>query len=157
MSTGITGRPLHYPLPLPVTGDVLPRTRGRSRMGGPRGRVEQRRACSAARSRGMTRVLVIGAGHNGLVAAVHLAAAGLGATVLEHAPGIGGASSSVPSARPGFGHDHCAGFAPMAAVSPAIGELGLERDGLEWITPDAVAAHPFPDGTAFTLRRDVGA
>ena len=51
----------------------------------------------------MTRVLVVGAGHNGLVAAIHLAAHGLDVTVLEHAPRPGGASTSrrdAPRLRP---------------------------------------------------------
>ena len=100
----------------------------------------------------MTRVIVIGAGHTGLVAAIRLAAAGLDVTVLEHAPAIGGASSSIE--RDGFVFDHCAGFAPTAAVSPAIRELGLE---LEWVNPAVVSAHPFPDGTAIALHRDLAA
>jgi phytoene dehydrogenase-like protein len=105
----------------------------------------------------MTRVVIVGAGHNGLVAAIRLAAAGLDVTVLEHAPRIGGATASVESTLPGYVHDHCATFVPTAAVSPAIQALELERDGLEWIVPDVVAAHPFDDGSAIALHRDVAA
>jgi phytoene dehydrogenase-like protein len=99
-------------------------------------------------------VVVVGAGHNGLVAAIHLAAAGLDVTVLEHADRIGGAASSVQTTLPGFVHDHCAGFAPTAAVSPAIRELELDVD---WVDPPVVVAHPFDDGSAIALHRDVGA
>ncbi|HEU4657697.1 MAG TPA: NAD(P)/FAD-dependent oxidoreductase [Capillimicrobium sp.] len=105
----------------------------------------------------MARVLVIGAGHNGLVAGIHLAAAGLDVTVLEHAPRPGGASSSTEATLPGFVHDHCAGFCPVTAASPAIRELELERDGLEWVDPPVAMAHPFADGTAIALHRDVEA
>ncbi|MEA2305296.1 MAG: hypothetical protein QOH43_2576 [Solirubrobacteraceae bacterium] len=101
------------------------------------------------------RVLVIGSGHNGLVCAVHLAEAGLDVEVLEHAPRYGGASSSGEVTLPGFVHDHCAGFNPMTVVSPAIRELELERDGLEWVGGPDVMAHPFEDGTSIVLHRDV--
>jgi phytoene dehydrogenase-like protein len=103
------------------------------------------------------RALVIGAGHNGLVAAIHLAAHGLEVTVLEHAPLPGGATSSTQLTLPGFVHDHCAGFVPMAAASPAIRELELQRDGLVWIDPPHVMAHPFDDGSAIALHRNVDA
>jgi phytoene dehydrogenase-like protein len=105
----------------------------------------------------MKRVLVIGAGHNGLVAAIHLAAHGVEVTVLEHAPRPGGATSSTQLTLPGFVHDHCAGFVPMAAASQAIRELSLEQDGLVWIDPPDVMAHPFEDGSAIALHRDVDA
>src|SRR5687768_9179580 len=101
------------------------------------------------------RAIVIGAGHNGLVAAIELAAHGLDVTVLEHAATPGGASRSNAATRPGFVHDTCAAFVPMAAASPAIQDLALERDGLEWIVPDTVLAHPFEDGSAIALHRDV--
>jgi phytoene dehydrogenase-like protein len=103
------------------------------------------------------RVVVIGAGHNGLIAAVHLARAGVDVTVLEHAPRPGGASSSTAATLPGFVHDHCAGFVPLAAASPAILELELERHGLSWITPPTPMAHPFEDGSAIALHRDLDA
>ena len=86
------------------------------------------------------RVVVVGAGSTGLVCAIHLARAGLDVTVLEHAPGPGGASSSVEATLPGFVHDHCAGFLPYdrcfagdprarargrgASVDPARGDHG---------------------------------
>src|SRR3954470_17576444 len=101
----------------------------------------------------MTRVLVIGAGHNGLVAGVHRAAPGLDVPVLEHPPQPGGASRSAESTLPGFVHDHCAGFVPMTAASPAMRELELDID---WVNPSTVVAHPFDDGTAIALHRDVG-
>ncbi|HET8756809.1 MAG TPA: NAD(P)/FAD-dependent oxidoreductase, partial [Solirubrobacteraceae bacterium] len=102
----------------------------------------------------MTRVLVVGAGHNGLVAAIHLAAAGLEVTVLEQAAAPGGATASGQVTLPGFVHDSCAGFAPMAFVTPAISELGLS---VEWVDPPVVMAHPFDDGSAIALHRDVAA
>ncbi|HEV7493995.1 NAD(P)/FAD-dependent oxidoreductase [Baekduia sp.] len=104
----------------------------------------------------MTRVLVIGAGHNGLVAAIQLAAAGVDVTVLEGAARPGGATSSSACTLPGFIHDDHAAFVPMTVASPAMRELELEREGLRWVTPATVMAHPFEDGTAVALRRDVG-
>jgi phytoene dehydrogenase-like protein len=103
------------------------------------------------------RALVIGAGHNGLVAAIHLAGHGIEVTVLEHAPRPGGATCSTQLTLPGFVHDHCAAFVPMAAASPAIRELNLEQDGLVCIDPPHVMAHPFEDGSAIALHRDVDA
>jgi phytoene dehydrogenase-like protein len=105
----------------------------------------------------MTRVLVIGAGHNGLIAALTLAGHGLEVTVLEHGPLAGGATRSTQVTLPGFVHDDCAAFVPMAAASPAIRELELERDGLKLIDPPHVMAHPFADGSAIALERDVAA
>lgn len=105
----------------------------------------------------MRRALVIGAGHNGLVAAIHLAACGLDVTVLEQSARPGGATASGAATLPGFVHDHCAGFVPMAVASPAMRELELEREGVVWIDPPHVMAHPFDDGTALALHRDVDA
>ncbi len=101
------------------------------------------------------RVVVIGAGSNGLVAAIHLARAGLDVTVLEHAPRPGGASSSVEATLSGYVHDHCAGFNPMTVASPAMRELELEAEGLRWVWPDAIMAHPFEDGAAIALHHDL--
>lgn len=100
------------------------------------------------------RVVVVGAGHNGLVAGIHLASAGLDVTVLEHAPRPGGGCSSGEATLPGFVHDHCAGFVPLTVASPAMRELELDVD---WVTPPVVMAHPFDDGTAAVLHRDADA
>ena len=75
-------------------------------------------------------------------------------TVLEHAATPGGATSSGEVTLPGFVHDHCAAFAPMAVISPAMRELELD---VEWVDPPVVMAHPFDDGTALALHRDPAA
>ncbi len=103
------------------------------------------------------RVIVIGGGHNGLVAAGRVAAAGEDVTVLEHGPRIGGATSSSELTLPGFVHDHCAGFVPMTAASPVMRALDLEADGVEWVWPEAIMAHPFADGTAIALHHGLDA
>jgi phytoene dehydrogenase-like protein len=99
--------------------------------------------------------VVVGAGCSGLVCAIHLARAGLSVTVLEHAAAPGGGAVSVEATLPGFIHDHCAGFNPMTVASPAMRELELEAEGVRWISPSAIMAHPFEDGTAIALHRDL--
>src|SRR5919202_78216 len=74
-------------------------------------------------------VVVIGAGHNGLVAAANLARAGLRTVVLEANPTIGGAVRSGEGTLPGFRHDLYSAFYPLFPVGP-IGQLPLERYGL---------------------------
>src|SRR3954463_10404797 len=101
------------------------------------------------------RVLVVGGGHNGLVCACTLAERGVPVTMLEHSPHPGGGVYSAEPGLPGFVHDHCAGFMPVALASPAMQAMELERYGVEWIAPDSVMAHPFEDGTAIELNADV--
>src|SRR3954466_2238510 len=101
------------------------------------------------------RVLVIGAGHNGLMCGLRLAGAGVQVLVLEQAPTPGGAVASAEDTLPGFVHDVCSGFYPLTIASPAFRGLGLERHGLEWINPAVAMAHPLPGGKAMLLRRDV--
>jgi phytoene dehydrogenase-like protein len=103
------------------------------------------------------RVLVVGGGHNGLVCACTLAERGVEVTVLEHSLEAGGGVRSGEPGLPGFVHDHCAGFMPVAVASPAMQAMELESYGVEWIAPEAVMAHPFEDGTAIELNADVGA
>jgi phytoene dehydrogenase-like protein len=111
---------------------------------------------SPRRSRARRRVLIVGAGHNGLVAAIRLAAAGCDVMVLERDERPGGAVKSAYDTLPGFVHDRCAGFLPLTAASPAFDALGV-RERVEWIDPPVAMAHPFLDGTAIALHRDVGA
>jgi phytoene dehydrogenase-like protein len=55
---------------------------------------------------------------------------------------------------PGFVHDVCSSVHPMAAASPFFRELSLDQHGLQWITPDAAAAHPLDGGEAVVLYND---
>jgi phytoene dehydrogenase-like protein len=104
----------------------------------------------------MNDAVVIGAGPNGLVAANRLADAGWSVTVLEAEREPGGAVRSSAALEPGFVNDHCSAFYPLAAASPAIRSLQLERHGLEWRHGPLVLAHPAGDGTCAVLSRDIG-
>ena len=101
------------------------------------------------------RALVIGAGHHGLICAGSLAAAGWEVTVLEQGARPGGAVHSREGPLPGFVEDPCAGYFPLTRASPAFARIGLERLGVEWIDNPVVMVHPFPDGRAITLHREL--
>ena len=100
---------------------------------------------------------VIGAGPNGLAAAIVLAQAGLEVELFEAEPTIGGAVRTLDLTLPGFHHDFGSAVHPMAAGSPFFTSLPLADYGLEWIHPPAPLAHPFDDGTAIILERDLTA
>ena len=76
--------------------------------------------------------VVIGAGPNGLVAANRLADAGWETLLLEAQPDVGGAVRSDRELHPHFVQDTFSAFYPMAAASPVIRGLHLERYGLRW-------------------------
>src|SRR5436190_7207282 len=99
--------------------------------------------------------VVVGAGPNGLAAAVHLARSGASVRVLEREATAGGGSRSAELTVPGFVHDVCSAVHPFAAASPFFRELPLQEHGLELIQPPAPLAHPLDDGTAVILRRSV--
>lgn len=99
--------------------------------------------------------VVIGAGPNGLAAAIVLAQAGHCVEVHEAQPQIGGGARTLPLTLPGFLHDFGSAIHPMAAGSPFFSRLPLQRHGLEWIHPSAPLAHPLDDGTAVILERDI--
>jgi phytoene dehydrogenase-like protein len=98
---------------------------------------------------------VIGAGPNGLAAAIVLAHAGLDVDLFEAEPTVGGAARTLDLTIPGFHHDFGSAVHPMAAGSPFFNSLPLAGYGLEWIHSPAPLAHPFDDGTAITLERDL--
>jgi phytoene dehydrogenase-like protein len=98
---------------------------------------------------------VIGAGPNGLAAAIVLAQAGLEVEVFEAEPVAGGAVRTMELTLPGFHHDFGSAVHPMAAGSPFFSSLPLRENGLEWIHSPAVLAHPLDDGTAVMLERDL--
>lgn len=98
--------------------------------------------------------VVIGAGHNGLVAANLLADAGWDVVVVEASPHAGGAVRSAEITAPGFASDLYSSFYPMTAASPVIAGLHLEDHGLTWTHAPSVLAHLRPDGPAAVLYRD---
>jgi phytoene dehydrogenase-like protein len=99
--------------------------------------------------------IVVGSGPNGLAAAITLARAGCSVLVLEANATIGGGARSAELTLPGFVHDICSAVHPLAAGSPFFKPLRLERFGLSWIQPEIALAHPFDDGTAACLHRDL--
>lgn len=98
--------------------------------------------------------VVIGAGHNGLVAANLLAEAGWSVVVCEAAATAGGAIVSAEVTAPGFRTDLYSAFYPLAAASPVLTALRLEEHGLTWSHAPAVLSHVLPDGRAATIWRD---
>lgn len=103
------------------------------------------------------RASVIGAGPNGLSAAIVLAASGLDVDAYEAEPGAGGAVRTLELTLPGFRHDFGSAVHPLAAGSPFFSSLPLAAHGLEWIHGDAPLAHPLDDGSAVVLEREARA
>ncbi|HTC88206.1 MAG TPA: NAD(P)/FAD-dependent oxidoreductase [Bryobacteraceae bacterium] len=99
---------------------------------------------------------VIGAGPNGLAAAITLAQAGLQVDVFEAEAQPGGAARTMELTLPGFLHDFGSAVHPLAVGSPFFSSLPLQNYGLDWIHSPAALAHPLDDGTAVVLERDLG-
>ncbi|MFE7226836.1 phytoene desaturase family protein [Nocardioides sp. NPDC057577] len=104
----------------------------------------------------MTRTAtVVGAGPNGLAAAIVLAQRGVRVTVLEAAETIGGGTRTAELTLPGLRHDICSAIHPLGVASPLFRELKLERYGLTWRFPEIELAHPLDEGEAALLHRSV--
>ena len=99
--------------------------------------------------------VVIGAGPNGLVAAITLTRAGRRVCVLEAHDRVGGGSRSAALTEPGFVHDVCAAIHSFGVLSPAFRDLPLAEHGLEWIEPDVPLAHPLDGGRVAVAYRSV--
>lgn len=95
--------------------------------------------------------IVVGAGPNGLAAAITLARAGVRVAVYEAQDTIGGGCRSAPLTLPGFVHDVCSAVYPMGAASPFFRTLPLHEHGLSWVQPAVMIAHPFDDGVPAAL------
>jgi phytoene dehydrogenase-like protein len=101
--------------------------------------------------------VVVGAGPNGLTAAITLAGQGLAVRVYEAADTVGGGARTEELTLPGFRHDPCSAVHPFAIGSPVLARLPLRRHGLRWLHPPLALAHPFPDGSAAVLDRSIRA
>src|SRR6185312_16041098 len=101
----------------------------------------------------MSDAIVVGAGPNGLAAAIVLAQAGLSVRVIEAADAVGGGVRSAELTLPGYVHDVCSAIHPLGVASPFFRKLPLADHGLEWIEPPAALAHPFDDGSAALIVR----
>ena len=100
----------------------------------------------------LNRAVIVGAGHNGLVAAAYLARAGLDVTVFERRPVVGGAAVT-EEIIPGF-RASSASYS-LSLLRPDIyQELELARHGLEFYPKDPQMFLPLPDGRHFFLWRD---
>jgi phytoene dehydrogenase-like protein len=103
----------------------------------------------------MLDAVVVGAGPNGLTAAVELARRGLSVAVFEAKSTIGGGARTEELTLPGFRHDPCSAVHPLGAGSPVFKTMPLDRYGLEWLHAELPMAHPWDDGTAAVLARSV--
>lgn len=95
---------------------------------------------------------MVGAGPNGLAAAVELARSGRTVLLVEGAEEIGGGTRTSELTLPGFFHDVCAAIHPSGIASPFFNEIGLD---IEWIQPPIPFTHPLDGGRAAGLFRSV--
>ena len=99
--------------------------------------------------------VVVGAGPNGLAAAVEIARNGHSVLVVEADDTVGGGARSAELTLPGFIHDTCSAIHPMGLFSPFFRELPLDQHGLEWIHATYPLGHPLDDGSAAFVHRSV--
>jgi phytoene dehydrogenase-like protein len=107
-----------------------------------------------------TDVVVIGAGHNGLVCAAYLAAVGLEVCVLEAREVVGGNTVTEELTLPGFAHDSCSSAHVLIQSNPLLAddELGLlSTYGLRYATTDPAVVLPQEDGDLLVMHRDLAA
>ena len=105
----------------------------------------------------MVEAVIIGAGHNGLAAAIHLASKGWKVAVVERAGEPGGAVKTRELTLPGFRHDIAAMNLSLFAGSPflAAHRERLHGHGLEFVPARHCFATAFPDGDWLGVSTDI--
>src|ERR1700682_1008786 len=101
--------------------------------------------------------VIVGAGPNGLAAAIVLAQAGVRVVVVEARDTVGGGARTEELTLPGFRHDVCSAIHPMALVSPFMRGLNLGDCGLGGAYSPFAIAHPLDDDTAAILETSIDA
>jgi phytoene dehydrogenase-like protein len=102
-------------------------------------------------------VVAVGSGHNGLVAAAYLAAAGRRVLVLERNAWFGGGVITRELTVPGFRHDQHSMAHIFIQANPLLksDELGLKAQyGLRYVIPETPMMAIFEDGQTLALHRD---
>jgi phytoene dehydrogenase-like protein len=99
--------------------------------------------------------VVVGAGPNGLAAALTLARAGLTVQVVEGAQTPGGGCRTAELTLPGFAHDVCSTVHALAAASPFFAGDDLAARGVRLMRPTVAAAHPLDGGRASAVTGSV--
>jgi len=99
--------------------------------------------------------VVVGAGPNGLAAALRMVAAGLSVRVYERAETWGGGARTAALTEPGFVHDVCSTGHPMVAISPFFREFDLAAHGVRLLHPEIPFAHPLAGGEAVLVYQDL--
>jgi len=103
-------------------------------------------------------VVIIGAGHNGLVCAAYLLKEGYSVLLLEKRPIPGGGATTeeaMPEEAPGFKFNLCAIDHEFIHLGPVVEELELTKYGLEYLFCDPVVFCPHPDGKYFLAHKSV--
>jgi phytoene dehydrogenase-like protein len=103
-------------------------------------------------------VIVIGSGHNGLIAGAYLAKAGQKVLVLERNDWYGGGVVTKESVAPGFRHDWHSATHIIIQANPLLlkDELGLlSKYGLSYIHPEGIFSTIFDDQTALVSYADL--
>ena len=99
--------------------------------------------------------IVVGAGPNGLVAALILARAGLSVDVYEAADEPGGGCRTAALTLPGFRHDVCSAVHPLLLASPAFRDIDLSAHGVRLLTPSRRLRPPLGGTRAVAVGADV--
>jgi phytoene dehydrogenase-like protein len=101
-------------------------------------------------------VVIVGAGHNGLVAGTYLARAGRRVLIVERGAKLGGMTSSgyMIAQAPKHMVTPCAVELIFARATGIIEEFDLARHGLRTVDPDPSYAYLHPDGSSIAVFRD---